>query len=93
MQVLLFLAVGVFVGYLLRARKNVLATAGRATTWSIYLLIFFLGISVGTNGAVVLSLGRLGVQALILSAGGIAGSVLVGCFVSRTFFHLGRHEK
>ena len=93
MQVLLFLAAGVFAGYLLRFKKNVMATAGTATTWSLYLLIFLLGISVGTNDAVVRALGRLGMQALVLSAGGIAGSVLVGCLVSRMFFGLGCHEK
>ena len=93
MQVLLFLAGGVFVGYLLRSRKSVLAVAGRATTWSLYLLIFLLGISVGTNDAVVRALGRLGMQALVLSAGGIVGSVLVGCLVSRMFFDMGCHEK
>lgn len=93
MQVLLFLAAGVLAGYILRFKKNVLATAGAATTWSLYLLIFLLGISVGTNDAVVRALGRLGMQALILSAGGIVGSVLVGCLVSRMFFDPGCHEK
>jgi len=93
MQVLLFLAGGVFVGYLLRSRKNVLAVAERATTWSLYLLIFLLGISVGTNEAVVRALGRLGMQALVLSVGGIVGSVLVGCLVSRMFFDMRCHEK
>lgn len=93
MQVLLYLAAGVLAGYLLRFKKNVLAMAGTATTWSLYLLIFLLGISVGTNHAVVHALGRLGVQALILSVGGIGGSVLVGCLVSRAFFDLGCHEK
>ena len=93
MQVLLFLAGGLFVGYLLRSRKNVLAVAGKATTWSLYLLIFLLGISVGTNDAVIRALGRLGMQALVLSMGGIVGSVLVGCLVSRVFFDVGCHEK
>jgi hypothetical protein len=46
-------------------------------------LIFFLGVSVGANPAVVRGLGRLGLQALILSAGGILGSVLVARLVSR----------
>jgi uncharacterized membrane protein YbjE (DUF340 family) len=93
MQVLLFLAAGMFAGYLFRSKKNVLATAATATTWSLYLLIFLLGISVGTNDAVVRALGRLGIQALILSVGGIAGSILIGCLVSRMFFDLGCHEK
>jgi uncharacterized membrane protein YbjE (DUF340 family) len=93
MHVLLFLAAGMFVGYLLRSRKNVLAAARTAAMWSLYLLIFLLGLSVGTNDAVVRALGRLGMQALILSAGGILGSVLVACLVSRTFFRLGCHEE
>ncbi len=93
MQVLLFLAAGVFVGYLLRTRKSILVTAGTATTWSLYVLIFLLGISVGTNDAVVRALGRLGVQALILSVGGIVGSILVGCLVSRMFFERKCHEE
>jgi len=93
MQVLLFLVAGMFAGYLFRYKKSILATASTATTWSLYLLIFLLGISVGTNDTVVRALGRLGVQALVLSAGGIAGSVLVSCFVSRAFFDVVRHEK
>jgi uncharacterized membrane protein YbjE (DUF340 family) len=93
MQVLIYLAAGVFAGYLLRFQKTILAMAGTATTWSLYLLIFLLGISVGTNHAVVHALDRLGMQALILSAGGIVGSVLVGCLVSRAFPDLGCHEK
>jgi len=93
MRILLFLAVGMFVGYLLRSRKNVLATARTAATWSLYLLIFFLGVSVGANPAVVRGLGRLGIQALILSAGGILGSVLVARLVSRAGFDRARHEE
>jgi uncharacterized membrane protein YbjE (DUF340 family) len=92
-QILLFLAGGVLVGYLLRSRKNVLATASRATTWALYLMILFLGISVGTNEAVVRALGRLGLQALIISVGGILGSVLVGCIASRMLFGQRCHEK
>lgn len=93
MQVLLFLVAGMFVGYLFRSMRRVLATASTATTWSLYVLIFLLGISVGTNETVVRALGGLGVQALILSAGGIAGSVLVSCVVSRAFFDVVRREK
>jgi len=92
-QVLLFLAAGMLVGYLFRARKNVAAAAGRATVWSLYLLIFLLGISVGTNATVMRALGTLGIQALILSAGAIAGSVLVSWLVWRAFFDVVRREE
>jgi uncharacterized membrane protein YbjE (DUF340 family) len=93
MQVLLFLAVGTVVGYLVRSRKGILATASKATTWSLYILIFLLGVSVGANEAVVRALGRLGVQALILCAGAVGGSVLVSCLVSRVFFRAASNAK
>ena len=93
MQVLLFLAVGMFVGYLLQFKRKALATLSIATTWSLCLLIFLLGVSVGTNESIVRALGRLGIQALILSTGGILGSVLVAWLVARTGFDLGGHEK
>jgi len=93
MEVLVFLAVGVLIGFLFRSKRRLLAAAGSAAMWSLYLLILLLGISVGANDAVMRALGRLGVQAFILSAGGILGSVLVSCLVSRMFFDSRGHEK
>ena len=90
MHILLVLAVGMGAGHLLRARRSALSVADKAMSWSLYLLIFLLGISVGTNEAVIHALGRLGVQALLLSLGGIAGSILVAHFVSVRFFEVAR---
>ncbi len=92
MQVLLFLATGMLVGYLLQSRRKILEALSVATTWSLFVLIFLLGVSVGANHSILTSLGRLGVQALILSAGGIVGSVAVACLAARAL-HLERHEK
>ena len=93
MQVLLFLAIGILAGYLARSKRGLLAAASRATTWSLYILIFLLGVSVGANEAVVRALGKLGVQALILCAGAVGGSVLVSCLVSRVFFRAASNAK
>ena len=86
MQVILFLAAGVVVGYLSRSKTTFLTAVGSAAMWSLYLLIFLLGISVGANDAAIRSLGHLGWQAFVLCAGGIVGSILVSCVVSRMFF-------
>lgn len=93
MQVLLFLAIGILAGYLVRSKKGLLATASKATTWSLYVLILLLGVSVGANETVVRALGRLGVQALILCAGAVGGSVLVSCLVSHVFFKVASNEE
>ena len=93
MQVLLFLAIGMVVGYLLQSKRRVLEALSIATTWSFFLLIFLLGVSVGVNESIVRALGRLGIQALILCAGGIVGSVFVAWLFVRTGLGLERHEK
>ncbi len=93
MLILFVLAAGMVAGHLLRSRAAVVSTASLATTGSLYLLIFLLGASVGANETVVRALGRLGVQALILCAGAVAGSVLVSWPVSRAFFNTAAHEK
>ena len=93
MHVILFLAAGVVLGYLLRSKTTFLTAASSAAMWSLYLLIFLLGISVGANDTVIRGLGRLGWQAFVLCAGGIAGSILVSSVVSRMFFESTDHEK
>jgi uncharacterized membrane protein YbjE (DUF340 family) len=75
--ILFFLIFGIGLGFILRRQMRVLAIADKVTTWSVYLLIFFLGTSVGVNQTVMKALHSLGMQALILSLGSIAGSVLV----------------
>ena len=75
---MLFLAVlggGILVGLLLRRQHSLIKGAERLTALAIYLLLFLLGLDVGGNEAVFSRLPELGVQALILSATAIAGSV------------------
>ena len=93
MGVLLALALGIGCGHLLRSNRSVLDVARKASMWSVWLLVFFLGVSVGGNATVVRALGTLGIQALVLSLGGIIGSVLVSAWVSRRFFDMAGDEK
>jgi uncharacterized membrane protein YbjE (DUF340 family) len=73
--VLCFL-VGIALGRLLRGRQGVVRLADRFTMGSVYVLLFVLGLSVGTNHEVLSHIGTLGVQAAVLTVGAIAGSVL-----------------
>ncbi len=90
--IFLFLVTGIFVGFLFRQQKNMLATATKATSLAVIVLIFFLGISVGDNQKVMSTLGVLGGQALVISFGSIFGSVLLSGVVYLLFFR-GIHEK
>ncbi len=93
MYILFFLIAGIFVGHRLRSVHTILEVADKGMMWSVYFLVFFLGIGVGGNQTVIRALGSLGMQALVLSTGGIVGSVLAACFVSRAFFESARHEE
>ncbi len=73
--IILFFVAGIVLGRLLRARQRVVRLADRLTIWSIYLMLFVLGLSVGGNERVLVHIGTLGMQAAVLTLGAIAGSV------------------
>ena len=84
--VLLILALGIGVGYLIREKENWIKWNDRFTTWSIYLLLFLLGISVGLNDKIMNNLDTIGVKALYLTLGAVGGSIILALIVYRLFF-------
>lgn len=64
---------GILTGRLLRRRP--LRALGSVITFIIWLLLFMLGTEVGGNEEVMRSLATLGVQALVLCTGALAGSI------------------
>ena len=43
---------------------------------SIYLLLFFMGVSIGKNQELMKNLGNIGLKALLISTGAIIGSII-----------------
>lgn len=82
--VLLIMLLGVAVGYLFRRKDKLIKISEKLVTLFIYLLLFVLGVEVGGDDSVMNNLSSLGLDALLLSLGGIAGSVLVtwGIYIS-----------
>lgn len=72
------IAVGVPAGYLLRTRPAVVGAVDRLTTWSIYTLLFLLGLSLGSDDALVAKAGDIGLRAVVISMASLAGSVAAG---------------
>ena len=79
--VILFIFLGIALGYTIRTRiassackSAVGAWSARITTWLIWLLLFLLGIEVGSNQQIIASLPTLGVEALVLSVLATLGS-------------------
>ena len=68
---------GIAAGYLLR-KIEFLQKIGKPISYTILLLLFLLGISVGANKDIVDNLATLGGQAFLLALAGTVGSVLAG---------------
>ncbi len=80
------LFLGIAAGRLLRARPRPIGAAERMAVVTIYLLLFLLGLSVGGDRSIMGALEEVGAQALVLSVGSVAGSLLVAAIVSARFF-------
>lgn len=85
-EVLLIMLAGVAFGYLFRRRDKIIRLAEPLLNWSIYILLFLIGISVGLNEVVMGKLETIGVQALILSFAGVIGSCIASYFCYILFF-------
>lgn len=73
--VVLFIFLGILTGYLLRKRTG--RWQDRVVTGLIWLLLFLLGIEVGSDDRIVEALPTLGVEALVLSVAATLGSILL----------------
>lgn len=76
---------GIILGYLFRER-TIVQKLGKPIHYTIYLLLFMLGISVGGNNEIIRNLPSLGGQALLLAFAGTFGSVVAAWIIYRFFF-------
>lgn len=71
----MFLGIGI--GYGLR-NWSILQKTEKTISLTIFLLLFILGVSIGSNSLIVNNLGKFGWQAIILAVSGVFRE-LVGC--------------
>ena len=91
-EILVIMAVGMLIGYLLSEKKALFAVIDRIVMAVIFLLLFVLGISVGLNETVVGSIHLIGIKAMVLTLGAVAGSVFC-CGLAYRFFFADTFEK
>jgi uncharacterized membrane protein YbjE (DUF340 family) len=85
-QILGILGAGILLGLFIQKRKQLIKINDKLMTWSIFILLFLLGISVGVNDTIVNNLDTIGLKALIITIGAIAGSVLVAWIIFPILF-------
>lgn len=84
--VISLLVAGIILGYLLRNRRKFLVVSARLTDGAIFLLLFFLGVSVGMNEEVISNFQNIGLQAFLLTVLATLGSVFVTWLFYLLFF-------
>jgi uncharacterized membrane protein YbjE (DUF340 family) len=85
--ILLLLSAGIVLGLLIIGYPRLHVINNSLLNWAIYLLLFLLGISVGTNQEVIRNLGKIGLEAIAIASLSIAGSVLLSYFLFKHLFY------
>lgn len=78
-KVLALMILGIGVGYIFRKRN--LSFISRLITLLIWILLFVLGLEVGSNPQIVSNLGKLGLDALVITVGALLGSIILAALL------------
>jgi len=90
--ILLSLGVGIAVGYLRPLSPEKARLANAATTVGLFVLLMSMGAQLGSNEDVLSGLGRLGLQAVILAAFSVLGSVIM-VYLARDYIYRGLEQR
>ncbi|MBN2663254.1 MAG: LysO family transporter [Bacteroidales bacterium] len=77
---------GLLIGYLLKGEKKIEKWLDKLIMIAIFLLLFFIGIDVGANELIINNLHKIGFNALILTIGGVLGTILMSTIVYKKYF-------
>ena len=88
---LALVAVGAFLGFRPVLRSRTLPWLGRFQTAALLLLIFTLGAELGANEEIVASLGVIGLNAFLITAAAMAGSLLAVHILRKYILKLDKH--
>lgn len=85
-SIVLVLSGGILLGLLLVNKPVLHRINNQLFNWSVYLLLFLLGISVGTNKEIISNLHKIGYEAAAIALFSIAGSVFLSWLLFRLVF-------
>ncbi|HNX24790.1 MAG TPA: LysO family transporter [Spirochaetota bacterium] len=85
-EILVIMFSGIILGYIFRRRRSIITIADKLAGWSIYLLLFLLGLSIGNNEMIINNFAQIGFNSILLTISGITGSVLLSFIAYKFFF-------
>lgn len=90
-SIVMTMLAGVLIGHFLRNGKRV-EKIEKSTSITIFVLLFVLGLSVGSNNVIIDNLGRFGWQAAVIAILGMGGSIIAARIVFQLFFNKGEEK-
>lgn len=84
--VLLIMTFGIAIGWFFHKKERLLNFASKLTNWAIFLLLFLLGLSVGTNEKILNNFENIGFQAILITVFAVLGSIIVSWITYLIFF-------
>ena len=90
-SIVMTMLAGVLIGHFLRNGKRV-EKIEKSTSITIFVLLFVLGLSVGSNNVIIDNLGRFGWQAAGIAMHGMGGSIIAARIVFQLFFKKGEEK-
>lgn len=85
-SVLILMTSGIIVGWIFHHKTIFLQWISKLTNWAIYLLLFLLGLAVGTNDEILSSFDKIGYLSIAITLFAVAGSILTGWVTYHLFF-------
>jgi uncharacterized membrane protein YbjE (DUF340 family) len=85
-EILIIFCLGLLTGIVFKNRWSIQKEVGILIEWTIYLLLFFLGITVGLNKAIINNMGTIGFYGILISLIAVFFSVLISGIVYSYFF-------
>lgn len=84
--VIIIMFSGILVGLLLNKKNIKVKYLEKFTNLAIYLLLFLLGLSVGTNKTIIENFDKIGFSALLITLGTLLGSLILALFTYKIWF-------
>ncbi|MFV0268549.1 MAG: LysO family transporter [Draconibacterium sp.] len=91
--VLVLMTIGILLGRFLGRIPDLLKVVEKLISYAIFLLLFLLGISVGVNKTIIDNLDKIGIKAVSITFGAVAGSVIVLWILYKTLFSTDTKEE
>ena len=84
--ILIFLVAGTLGGLMLRKVRRFSSSTDKISTWLIYILLFIMGLLVGSDNEIMDHIGAIGTQAITIALFAVFGSILLSGITYKLFF-------